>query len=469
MRRRITFMALLLATAGTASAQTQGPQQEAPPSATIAAASESKALPKQTLQPVTGKWSTEFYGFVEFDGMEDSTQSFNDLAGNGKISRPETFAGDHSRSTTSMRNSRLGWKFSSPEFNGMVAKGLIETDFYGNEPGINTISGASEGAFFASPVLRIRHAWLKLENPYVDVLVGQNWQLFGWQPYFHPNTVEVQGVPGQVYSRTPQIRLSHLFKTGVVDVEAAVAASRAVQRDSGVPDGQGGLRILLPGWKGVHTLGGSGTSVDAAAFGVSGVVRKFDLGTPGFVSGTSGPTKADASPTVDFDTIGWGYSLDAFIPLIPVTGSDRSNSLSLNGSFARGNGIADMYTGLNFGLSAITAGSSIDPGLVTQNATGQLNDVESRSYIFGAQYYFPGGGNFWVSANYSRVDFINADYLAPGSKSIFKKSEWADANLFWDVTPAVRFGLEYARFEQTFVDNTKAYNNRWQLSGWYLF
>ena len=57
---------------------------------------------------------------------------------------------------------------------------------------------------YEPPFARLRHAWLKLETPIVDLTVGQTWQLLGWQPYFHVNTVAVQGVPAQVYSRAPR-------------------------------------------------------------------------------------------------------------------------------------------------------------------------------------------------------------------------------------------------------------------------
>lgn len=459
--RLTATLTLIAAMASEARAQTQkGPQQEAPPSATVAAASEAKPSPTEPQKPVVSKWSTELYGFVELDSIEDSTQSLNDAAGNARLSRPEAFGGQHPRFTMSARHTRLGWRFSSPEYHGIVAKGLIESDFFGNEP---SIASSSEVSFLANPDFRIRHAWLKLENLYVEALVGQTWQLFGWQPYFHPNTVAVQGIPGEVFARTPQVRLSHSFKRSWMEVEVAVAASRSAQRDSGVPDGQAGLRVVLPGWKGLHTIGGSATSVDAASVGVSGILRRFVAGAPG----------SNADPSVVFATTGGGYSLDAFIPVIPVTGSDRSNALTVNGSFTRGDGIADNYTGLTFGLPAVTVGSYVDPGLVVQSPSGALDAIKTRSFVVGAQYYFPRGGDVWLSANFTHLDFINADAVAMlvpnGTTSVFKRSTWFDVNLFWDVTTAVRLGFEYARFEQTFVDGLKAHNNRYQLSGWYLF
>src|SRR5207237_5544636 len=142
-----------------------------------------------------------------------------------------------------------------PNIGEIKPSAVLEMDFLGNQP-----TGTAEATVFTSPLFRIRHMALKLENPYVDVLLGQSWQLFGWQPYFHPNTVEIQGVPGQVDSRSPQVRLSHLFKSDALSVEVAIAAARPPQRNSAVPDGQAGIRMLVNTWKGVHTAGATGTA-----------------------------------------------------------------------------------------------------------------------------------------------------------------------------------------------------------------
>jgi len=179
---------------------------------------------------ITSKWSTSFYGFVETDFISDSTESFNESAGNGAISRPGSYAATHKRFMIGARHSRIGFRLNVPELGGIRTSANIEADFLGNQP-----SPLSESAFFVNPTFRLRHAFMKIETEYVDVLIGQTWQLFGWQGYFHPNTVEIQGVPGQVFSRSPQIRLSHTFKLEPVSVEVAVAASRPPSATRGYP------------------------------------------------------------------------------------------------------------------------------------------------------------------------------------------------------------------------------------------
>src|SRR5262249_4801834 len=158
----------------------------------------------------------------------------NESAGNGAIARGGSYAADHERMQFGARNSRLGFKLKSPEFYGIKASGIVEADFLGNQPSSPPAigsTGTSESSFFSSAAFRVRHMAVKVETPIVDILAGQYWQLIGWQSYFHPNTVEIQGVPGQVYSRQPQLRISKTIKTDVIDIDLAIAAARPPQRN----------------------------------------------------------------------------------------------------------------------------------------------------------------------------------------------------------------------------------------------
>jgi len=432
-----------------------------------------------SLLSVTSKFSATFYGFVEADFILDSTQSFNDVAGNGAVARGGTFAANHDRMIFGQRNSRLGFKLKGPESEMIKSSGIAEMDFLGNQPQGSpspaSSPAVSESAYFASPTFRVRHMAAKLETPFVDVLAGQYWELFGWQTIYHPNSVQIQGLPGQVFSRAPQFRLSHMFKTDAVNVEVAVAAVRPPQRDSGLPDGQAGLRLVLNDWKGMRTAGGAGTSVDPLSVGVSGVARRFRL-----------PMFEAAMPANQTQTInGYGVSVDGIIPVVPATAANWDNALTLTASFVRGQAIADLFTGLTGGVSLATpaaaAGttssftSDIDNGLVIFTSDGQMHAIRWQSVLVGAQYYFPTTPfRMWISGNYSHLssgDIGNiAEATGPNTKSkIFNKSDFADGNLFVDATQAIRFGLEYAWFRQTYLDGVKGTNHRVQFSGFYIF
>jgi hypothetical protein len=429
---------------------------------------------------VMSKFSATLYGFVEFDSILDSTQSFNDLAGNGTIAHGGSYASKHDRMTFGARNSRLGFKLKGPESELIKSSAIAEMDFFGNQPqGSPSPAGSpavSESAYFANPTFRIRHMALKLETPYIDILAGQYWQLFGWQSNFHPNSVDIQGLPGQVYSRAPQLRLSHTIKTDMVNVEIAVAAVRPIQRDSGLPDGQAGLRLTINDWKGMRTAGGTGTSVDPASIGVSGLARRFRL-----------PIFDAAAPADQTQTInGYGISVDGFIPVVPATATNWDNALTLTASFASGQAIADQFTGLSGGVSLVSPAvptgttssftSDVDNGLVIFDSNGQMHAIRWQAVMLGLQYYFPTSPfRMWVSGNYSHMNSSDIKNIVVGtsgpnvSGKIFDKSDFADGNLFVDATQSIRFGLEYAWFRQTFLDGSKGTNHRVQLSGFYLF
>ncbi|MFO0579306.1 MAG: hypothetical protein U1A78_35340 [Polyangia bacterium] len=413
------------------------------------------------LPGVLSKWDATLYGFVEADTILDTTQSLGELAGGTVIARPGTYAGDHGRITFTVRNSRLGFRLKAPEFHRVKVSATLEMDFLGNQP-----PQVSELATFTFPTFRIRHYMAQIETPYISLLAGQYWQLFGWQPYFHPSTVAIQGVPGQIYSRTPQLRLFHVFRTAPVNIELAGALARAPQRDSMVPDGQAGLRLTFNKWRGLRTVSATGTAIDGAAVGLSGALRYFSL--PEFA----------AMPQSAQSTYGWGVSVDAMLPIIPVT-ERRAGALTVTGSFVRGTGIADYYVMQTGGVSnpALPLGQAftadIDNGLALYSrapggGAGPLGTVDWQSFMVGAQLYLPPRGLLFLSSNYSQMDSDNAaDFGA--ANQVYNQSRWADVNLFFDPTPSLRLGLEYAWFQQTYVDGVTTQNHRGWLSVLFLF
>jgi hypothetical protein len=444
-----------------------------PPAAPVVLSNAGATPPPSTpTGPVITKWlGAQMYGFVEADGIWDSTQSFNDLAGNGAVARQGTFAAEHGRTTFSARNSRLGFKIKGPESDMIKTSAVVEGDFLGNQPQSSPSPAGSpavsEGSFITSPTFRMRHYALKIETPYIDVLAGQYWQLFGWQSLFHPNTVQMQGVPGQIYSRSPQFRISHAFKTDDVTVELALAASRPPQRDAELPDGQAGIRFALNNYKALHTVGATGTALDGLSVGLSTVGRKFKL--PNFA----------AAPTSTVNINGYGYSADLLLPVVPATNMKDGNALTITASYVYGQAIADLYTGLNGGASfpALATGTypqDVDNGLVAYTPDGVLHAIRWTSYIVGLQYYFP-GNCVWLTGNFSHMhssDIQNLEWptaMPTNASKLFNTSYWADGLLFYQLNPAVRFGAEYAYYWQKYLDGVKGTNNRVQFSAFYVF
>lgn len=416
---------------------------------------------KDEKPPVHAKWDATLYGFAELDMITDSTQGFGELAGGAAIARPNTYAGDHGQTTFTPRNSRIGFKVAAPEYQGMKASAQLEMDFLGNQP-----TGISEASLYGNATFRFRHLNAKLETKYVDILAGQYWSLFGWQSMFHPNTVAIQGVPGQIYSRVAQLRVGKKIKGGDVDVELQVAANRPVERASATPDGVAAIKISLPKLKAWHTAGSTGSSLDDAALGVSVIGRRFT------------PPAFQATPNHQESKNGYGVSVDALIPVIPATKESHAGALTLTGNFVYGAGLADQYTGFNGGVSnaalpnpnmanpAPTYTAVLDGGLALYSADGTLHPIQWTSILAGAQFYIT--NTVWISANYSHMDSGNAKLFGAGNK-VFDTSNWADGNLMVDITPAFRVGGEFSWFNQTYVDGQDATDYRGQLSAFFIF
>ena len=422
--------------------------EDAAPLATPTPAPAAVEAPAPAAKPsVTSKWQTQFYGFVEADTMFDSTQSFSDVPGNGLVSKNGTWAGNNGRMQFGIRNSRLGYKVAAPALGEFKISGVAEMDFLGNQP-----SDASEAAVWNNPGLRARHLLVKAENPYVDLWFGQTWNLFGGQPIVHPASLLIQGLPGQVYGRTAQIRLVKSFKTEPVTIDIAVAAARAPQKEAAMPDLQAALQLQINKWKGVHTSGSTATKVDPLTVSVSGIYRAFELG---------------ADPTATSHTTnGWGISADALLPIIPGTLEDRGNALTLTASYVTGAGIGDQYSGMATGV-AVPTGVSIDKTLAALDKSGNPVAIKLSSMLFGLQYYLP-GNKFWIAGTFGSLSSDNAKDLVAAAKAL-KSSQFFSAAVFCDISEAFRLGGEFSQFTTTYGDDSSATNNRGQFSAFFLF
>jgi hypothetical protein len=423
----------------------------------------------------TQKWQLTIYGFVEADVINDSTRSYGDSIDSAIVARDELYEGQQGRTQFSIRNTRIGFALQAPVIGGVKPSATIEGDFFGNQPA--KPPSVSESSYFNRPTFSIRHAYLKLENDYVDVWAGQTYDLFGWQNYFFPCSVEFFGLPNQAFGRTAQVRLAHTFASDAVNVDLAVAALRPAQRDSEIPDTNAGIRLSLNHWKGISTPGNGGTAASPLAIGISTTVRSFKVD-----AFTPPPTQASNHAT------GWGLSVDALVPVIPAKdSSDRGNRLTLTGSFVVGSGIADLVNaggGANFPTLPNPAMISppplytpdIDNGLVTFDTAGVLHTIDWQTFMAGIQYYLPPTGRVILSANYTEAFSKNiADLFPRGGAEIMlfsrvaKRSRYADFNAFFDVTPAVRIGASFQYTTTEYIDGATPRNFRWMAQAVYFF
>ncbi|MET0792140.1 MAG: hypothetical protein ABW061_11515 [Polyangiaceae bacterium] len=398
-------------------------------------------------------WSLTFYGFIEADFITDSTRSYDERISSSLVARSDTYEGHHGQTQFSIRNTRLGLQFKSPVTGGVSPSAVIETDFYGAKPDPSTTT-TPEKDYYDAASLRVRHAYLLLENAYVDVLAGQTYNVFGWQNF-----------------RSTQFRLSHNFGawTGPVTLTLAASVARPAQRDSSVPDANVGLRLNINRWQGVITTNANSGSLSQPMFlQVSAVGRQYKVD-----SFTPPPTQNSNSASA------WGVSIDALLPVIPANdANDRGNRLTLTGSFVTGTGIGDLISA-NGGAAFPTLPNpaqanppplytpDIDNGLVSFDVQGVLHTIDWRAVKVGLQYYLPPSGRLFLTANYTQAHSTNMAKLFPKGGAeiellgrVADTTQQGDVNLYWDATPAVRFGLTGAYTKVRYLDGNEPHNLR---------
>lgn len=426
------------------------------------------------------RWTLQVYGFAELDMIRDSTRAYAEGSGATLIPRDTTQGGTNSRLQLSGRNSRLGFRVTSPVFSGMKTTGLLETDFMGtngSNAAYSSTGALSEASFYNNGTLRLRAAYIKVEHDVVNVLAGATYNLFGAPVYFFPASVEFFPWVGMAFYRTTQLRLWHSFQSDPVNVDLAVAALRPPNRDSGLPAGEANVLIKINNWKALHTPGAGGTAADPAAVAFSAAVRRFKVDP--FVAG------APQAPMVQ--ATGWGLAADVLLPIVPVKNSDdRSNALTLTAEVTVGTGYADLIGGGNpAGIGnpplpnpmmltpAPTYTANFDSGTVVFTPDGVLHTIDWLTYMAGLQYYLP-GGRFFVAVNYDHSESKNVVDLVGGemsarAKTVVKRHDYGDVSLFFDLTPNVRLGALGQINYQTYADNVRVNNKRFWGAFYYFF
>ena len=144
-------------------------------------------------------------------------------------------------------------------------------------------------------------------------------------------------------------------------------------------------------------------------------------------------------------------ALAATAVLAAVTGSARAQDnwpnrpITLVVPFSAGGGVDASAR-----LQALAMGEILGQTIVVENVGAAAGTVGSGRVAKAA----PDGYTMLIGNSGTQV---------------YSQSRWADANLFFDPTPALRFGLEYAWFQQSYVDGTTAINHRAWLSALFLF
>jgi hypothetical protein len=426
---------------------------------------------------VIAKLKTTLYGYIEGNFKYDSTQTCLEFCGNAQVQRPGTYRGNHGRTVFSARDSRLGIRLAAPEEHGLRVSGVLETDFFGP-------TTTSEQGTYVNPVLRIRASYVKIETSVLDVLIGQQFTLFGWQPAFVSASVQYPGLPGEAFARTPQLRLSRTIKSDAVTTDIAVAANRPPQQDSAAPEGVAGVRLQFNKWTGQHTAYMAYSAIQPASIAISGDLRLFRI-----------PELA-VTPHHGITRIGGGVAFDAYLPIIRATKTSKENALSLNAELSITSGMADNYSALG---GAGTANAAIPPaapggtatpytpnfdaGLAAIDAAGHVELIKWLAYLVSLEFY-PGGtgGRLGLVANYAHMESSNArsvgtasaaaatpDAQAAAAARIRDHEDMFELGVFVDPTRSTRIAASGSLYNDVYADGVAAKNYSVIMSGWLFF
>jgi len=425
-----------------------------------------------SLTLVVSKLKVTLFGFTQADIEYNSTESCLEFCSHFLIQKSGTYRGDHSRVVYSARDTRFAVRFAAAEEHGIRASGLIETDFFGSQ------AGTTESAIWSNPVLRIRHSYLKLETPIVDILFGQTGNLFGWGSNYLTTGGQEPSLPGMMYQRTSQLRLTKVIKTDAVNAELAVAAERPVQMDSGIPEMTAGVRLYFNKLTGHHTYYLTTSVFQPASIAVVGDFRGFRI-----------PEYSTAPKVANFKA-GGGVSIDAFLPIIGATKTARAGALSVTGEFVYGLGTQDMYTALGAAGTvipplppAVAGGAPVpyvpnfDAGFAAYRADGHLELLQWTSYIVGLEYYPPvADGRIGLDLNYGHQQSKNSHKFASLATATVARGastrdheDFFGAGGFFDLTKQTRFGADFGLYSDNYVDGSNAKNYSVIGSGWLFF
>ncbi|HET7499577.1 MAG TPA: hypothetical protein VFK02_01185 [Kofleriaceae bacterium] len=450
--------------------------------AELASAAKDIAGAADAITLVLARWKTTVYGNIEANYAYDTTQTCVESCGSTQVQKPGTYRGEHGRTVFSPRRSRFGLRIAAPEEHGIRSSALLEADFLGP-------TTTTEQGLWSNPVLRIRHAYFRMETPVVDLLVGQTWSLFGWQSTFNVTSVQPPGVVGELFERTTQLRLSRTIKSDAVNTDLAIAANRPPQQDSATPEGVAGIRLSFNKWTGVHTGYVGATTINPASVAISGDLRKFRI--PEFA----------VTPHTGHVRIGGGVAFDAYLPIVPATKQSRDNALAITGELAIGQGTSDAYTSLGAAGTAnatlppatmtgppIPYPANFDPGLAAVDASGHIELIKWTSYAASLEFYPAGtGGRLGTFATFGHMESSNAKTVgtaspppAPATPAataaataaaarIRDHEEYYEAGLFVDVTKGIRLATAGSLLADTYGDGVQAKNYRLMMSGWLFF
>jgi len=301
------------------------------------------------------KWG----GFVKVDYMFDSRQTVTAREGHFLLfPAAENIVNGKDLNAQANFNilavqTRLKGTITGPDFFGMKTSGVIEGAFFGHSD--SDING-----------FRLRHAFVKLSNDKINIIMGQYWHPMFVTAVF-PGTYSFNtGVPFQPFARNPQFRIEtkgNVRFTGVIFSERDFASRGPIGttskyvRDAGMPQLHAQLQF-----GGKEFLGGFGANLKTLrpALGADNITNtafigymKTKLGAATFkLEGVYGENMSDllSISGMALDTSGGYTSNKTFSVWGELSGGKDSIEWGLFSGYTKNDGYKDVVAGPIYGL-----------------------------------------------------------------------------------------------------------------------
>ena len=417
-------------------------------------------------------WKVILSGVAQTAVMVDSTRSYNEWTGNAPVLPGDVPAGTNGRTQFSLRDSRLAFRlFPPPLGTGGFTQLYFEFDFMGYDP---TIGRETDQFYFSSPSPRLKHGYFQVQGATGwSLIVGQTWQLFGWQPYYYLSTVNFTPLAAMIHGRAPQIRLMKTWELGEQSgLQWALAMVKPVQRDGLVPDFQMGFR--WEDWSLQAPLPHSGADLllpQPLSLAISGTLRTITV-------------PAQVASLESHYQFGSAVAVNLLVPLVSRdSGNPEGESLSFSAEASVGSGYGDQFGGftgntansLNQSVYLAPSRVELDGGIGDYNANQQFALINLWSLNAQLQYHFAAVNPTWMTLGVGQLFSQNRNQLTPagnlssaGSEP-YNRNRMVFANLFHEFAPRLRAGLEFSYAQTYYASGQTAENYRGQFSAYFVF
>ncbi|OPY67323.1 MAG: hypothetical protein A4E57_02385 [Syntrophorhabdaceae bacterium PtaU1.Bin034] len=374
----------------------------------------------------TSRWDMTLGGYVKFDVVyatqavgTDNRTANRESKGNIDVATDST-----GNLTWAGGETRLNWAVKGPEAAGAKTSAFVEGEFRGR-------SGGEYGLF------ALRHAYFQMIWPKTTLLFGHTWQAWGMMPAQTILAVSEEHF-NRGYTRVPQIRVTQTLSknfTGAFAVQAPYETRS--NGNLGVDARANGL------WPDV-TMDLSFTSE------ACGKIRVFPLKIG--IGGFYGKDKylinesAAATPSYRDEKLDrYGAALYWYVPIIPEKKGNKAGALGFAGHVFAGKGMGTYLPAYTTGAyNRLSNDAVVTSGATTTIADADLAYAQTQGGWMQGTYYFT--DRIFMNALYgAQYNTLSGKYLAaqPKNTSAVRRIQNFIVNVMYDVSPAIRFGLEY--------------------------